>query len=73
MEKGNLEKELIWFAKYWNESAKELHGQITRADIYQSSEFKWLTRRIYLTLSYKFGKLEISNKNKIPGTEGGDN
>jgi hypothetical protein len=26
-----------------------------------------------LTLSYKFGKLEISNKNKMPGTEGGDN
>jgi outer membrane receptor protein involved in Fe transport len=47
--------------------------ELTRAGIYQSSEFKWLTRRIYLTLSYKFGKLEISNKNKMPGTEGGDN
>ena len=47
--------------------------ELTRVGIYQSSEFKWLTRRIYLTLSYKFGKLEISNKNKMPGTEGGDN
>jgi hypothetical protein len=47
--------------------------ELTRAGIYQSSEFKWLTRRIYLTLSYKFGKLEISNKNKMPGSEAGDN
>ena len=47
--------------------------ELTRAGVYQSSEFKWLTRRIYLTISYKFGKLEISNKNKMPGTEGGDN
>ncbi len=47
--------------------------ELTRAGIYQTSEFKWLTRRFYLTLSYKFGKLEISNKSKIPGSEGGDN
>jgi len=47
--------------------------ELTRTDVYQKSDFKWLTRRFYVTLSYKFGKLEISNKNKMPGTEGGDN
>ena len=47
--------------------------ELTGTDIYQKSDFKWLTRRFYVTLSYKFGKLEISNKNKMPGTEGGDN
>lgn len=46
--------------------------QIDRAGVYQTSEFKWLTRRFYLTATYKFGKLEMSNKNKMPGADGGD-
>lgn len=47
--------------------------ELTRAGVYQTSEFKWLTRRFFVTLSYKFGKLEISNKTKILGSEGVDN
>jgi outer membrane receptor protein involved in Fe transport len=45
--------------------------EIDRAAVYQTSEFKWLTRRFYLSASYKFGKLEISNKSRTPGGEGG--
>lgn len=46
--------------------------EVDRADVYQTSEFKWLTRRFYLSASYKFGKLEISNKSRTPGGDGGD-
>ncbi len=45
--------------------------EIDRAEVYQTSEFKWLTRRFYISASYKFGKLEISNKSRTPGGEGG--
>jgi hypothetical protein len=45
--------------------------EIDRPGVYQNSEFKWLTRRVFLTATYKFGKLEMSNKNKLPGSEGG--
>ena len=45
--------------------------EIDRAAVYQTSEFKWLTRRFYLSASYKFGKLEISNKSRTSGGEGG--
>ena len=45
--------------------------EIDRAEVYQTSEFKWLTRRFYLSASYKFGKLEISNKSRTPGGDGG--
>jgi outer membrane receptor protein involved in Fe transport len=37
---------------------------VDRPGVYQTGEFKWLTRRIYVSVSYKFGKLEISNKAK---------
>jgi hypothetical protein len=45
--------------------------QVNRPGVEQTAEFKWLTRRFYVSASYKFGKLEISNKSKFPGTEGG--
>lgn len=45
--------------------------EVDRPGVYQESEFKWLTRRIFLTATYKFGKLEISNKSKLPGVDGG--
>ena len=45
--------------------------EVDRPGVYQNSEFKWLTRRVFLTATYKFGKLEMSNKNKLPGSEGG--
>ena len=46
--------------------------EVNQLNIYQVSEFKWLTRRIYLTIAYKFGKLEMGNKSKVPGSEGND-
>lgn len=45
--------------------------EVDRPGVYQESEFKWLTRRLFLTVTYKFGKLEMSNKSKLPGAEGG--
>jgi outer membrane receptor protein involved in Fe transport len=46
--------------------------EVKQLNIYQVSEFKWLTRRVYLTVAYKFGKLEMGNKSKVPGSEGND-
>jgi len=46
--------------------------EIANATVYQTSEYKWLTRRVYISASYKFGKLEISNKTRSSGGEGGD-
>ena len=46
--------------------------KVDQTYVNQYSEFKWLTRRYYLTLSYKFGKLEISNKKKVSGNGGGE-
>jgi hypothetical protein len=45
--------------------------EVDRADVYQTSEYKWLTRRVYVSASYKFGKLEISNKSRNSGGDGG--
>ncbi len=44
---------------------------VDRPGVQQVGEFKWLTRRVYVSASYKFGKLEISNKAKNSGFEGG--
>ena len=44
---------------------------VDRPGVQQEGEFKWLTRRVYVSASYKFGKLEISNKAKSSGFEGG--
>ena len=45
--------------------------EVDRPGVYQVGEFKWLTRRVYVSASYKFGKLEISNKAKQSGSDGG--
>jgi outer membrane receptor protein involved in Fe transport len=45
--------------------------EVDRPGVYQMGEFKWLTRRVYVSASYKFGKLEISNKAKQSGSDGG--
>ena len=44
---------------------------VDRPGVYQMGEFKWLTRRVYVSASYKFGKLEISNKIKQGGMDSG--
>lgn len=45
---------------------------VDQPSVYQESEFKWLTRRLYFTISYRFGKLEISNKVQSGGGDGTD-
>ena len=44
--------------------------KVDRPTVEQTSTFKWLTRRYYLSVSYKFGKLELNTK-KLPGGDGG--
>jgi outer membrane receptor protein involved in Fe transport len=43
---------------------------LNQPTVQQTSSFKWLTRKYFVTFSYKFGKLEMSNK-KQGGGEGG--
>ena len=38
--------------------------------IRQTGDFKWLTRRFYLTVTYKFGKLELSKKESRSASAG---
>lgn len=45
--------------------------EVDRPGVHQVGEFKWLTRRVYVSASYKFGKLEISNKAKQSSSDGG--
>jgi hypothetical protein len=44
---------------------------LNQPGIYQDVQFKWLTRRFFLTFSYKFGKLEMAPKKSSGGGEGG--
>ena len=44
---------------------------VSQPGIDQNGSFKWLTRKVFVTFSYKFGKMEISNKNKGGGGDGG--
>lgn len=44
---------------------------LNQPGIYQDVQFKWLTRRFFLTFSYKFGKLEMAPKKSAGGGEGG--
>ncbi len=39
--------------------------QLDRDGVAQDMEFKWLSRRVYITLSYKFGKYDIKKMPKI--------
>ena len=45
--------------------------KIDQPSIYQESTFKWLTRRYYITFTYKFGKLEMSKSKGGAGGDGG--
>jgi outer membrane receptor protein involved in Fe transport len=45
---------------------------VDQPTVQQNIEFKWLTRRYFVTFSYKFGKLEISNKKQSGGDGGFD-
>ncbi|PWH87109.1 outer membrane beta-barrel family protein [Brumimicrobium oceani] len=41
---------------------KGFYFEINDGDIVQETNYKWTTRRLYLTLSYKFGNLTTKNK-----------
>ncbi len=46
---------------------------ISQEDAIQTAEYKWLTRRFYLTVNYKFGKTDMSKmKSKSISDAGGD-
>jgi outer membrane receptor protein involved in Fe transport len=59
----------------WNVSARvsDVFNQqgfeiwLDQPNLEQHTEFKWLTRRVYLTLTYKFGKMELSQKDSSGG------
>lgn len=44
---------------------------VAQPGITQEANFKWLSRRVYVSFSYKFGKLEVSNKSKGGNGDGG--
>lgn len=46
--------------------------QVEQGNLVQRSEFKWQTRRFYLNLSYKFGKLEMGKERRGGGVSGAD-
>lgn len=49
---------------------KKFYFTLSRDEVSQETTYKWLTRRYYLTITYKFGK--YSDKLKVPkGTGGG--
>ncbi|WP_133122117.1 TonB-dependent receptor domain-containing protein [Brumimicrobium salinarum] len=41
---------------------KGFYFEINDGDVIQETDYKWTTRRLYLTLSYKFGNLTTKNK-----------
>ena len=45
--------------------------EITQPGIYQESNFKWLSRRFYVNIAYKFGKLEMGKDKPTNGTGDG--
>ena len=45
----------------------------TQGNTIQESNYKWLTRRFYLTLSYRFGRMDDKKSGKNgDGKSGGD-
>ena len=45
--------------------------RFTQGPTVQESEYKWLTRRIYLSISYKFGRMDEKKEDRKGGGEGG--
>ena len=45
--------------------------KVVQPSIVQTSEYKWLTRRLYCTITYKFGKLEMSHKKSASDSNSG--
>ena len=45
--------------------------ELDQTGVHQESEYKWRTRRIYLTVSYRFGTLDGKNKSSKKSSGGG--
>mgnify|MGYP001049782584 FL=1 len=45
---------------------------VEQGNLEQQAEFKWQTRRFYLNLSYRFGKLEMGREKRGGGASGAD-
>lgn len=45
--------------------------RFTQGPTIQESEYKWLTRRIYLSVSYKFGRMDEKKDDRKGGGDGG--
>lgn len=52
-------------------NSQEFRIHVDLPTIEQTSTFKQTTRRLYLNLAYKFGKMEVSKKGKITNDNGG--
>jgi outer membrane receptor protein involved in Fe transport len=52
-------------------NTQEFRINVDIPSIQQTSTFKQTTRRFYLNLAYKFGKMEVSKKGKISNENGG--
>ena len=52
-------------------NTQEFRINVDIPTIQQTSTFKQTTRRFYLNLAYKFGKMEVSKKGKISNENGG--
>ena len=46
--------------------------KLDQEGVSQDMEFKWLSRRVFLTLSYKFGQLDKKKMPKAKSEEGGE-
>ncbi|AEA45386.1 TonB-dependent receptor domain-containing protein [Fluviicola taffensis] len=45
--------------------------QVDQPSVYQSTEFKWETRRLILSVRYRFGKTNLKEEKKTPENGGG--
>lgn len=55
----------------FNTQEFRIYAEEDEPRVVQTSTFKQTTRRIYLNLAYKFGKMEVSKKGKISNENGG--
>jgi outer membrane receptor protein involved in Fe transport len=52
-------------------NTQEFRLRVDQPNTLQISRFKQETRRVYLTVSYKFGRYEVSKKDRMPTDNGG--
>ena len=55
----------------FNTQEFRIYAEEDEPRVVQTSTFKQTTRRFYLNLAYKFGKMEVSKKGKISNENGG--